>query len=105
MHGGVSSIDEWRILQYNKSSVVTAITKHSEVSPVKELHLYYRSGFTEPHSAQRRKPKATILVVVGVRGTPEYEAAYNKPTKNNARRDLRHQQQEPARTGRRCRGS
>jgi hypothetical protein len=36
MHGGVSGIDEWRILQYNKSGVVAAITKHSEVSPVEE---------------------------------------------------------------------
>jgi hypothetical protein len=26
MHGGVSGIDEWRILQYNKSGVVTAKT-------------------------------------------------------------------------------
>jgi hypothetical protein len=48
MHRGVSGIDEWRILQYNKSGVVTAKTLGGVSGG--GMILYYRSGFTESHN-------------------------------------------------------
>jgi hypothetical protein len=50
MHGGVSRIDEWRILQYNESGVVTANYQTLGGVSGGRMILYYRSGFTESHN-------------------------------------------------------